>query len=166
MTLLLEPGILDIDAPTGAKVFSSLDGLFHVVNKLSGSQAIAALTFNDETFVDSVTSYLLGDCHPDCTDVIGSVKFTLNSYGAGLAFDRWHSVMGGDILWVIDGHGLTGTSPDPNTNMNQLVKYRFRVENGQVWLDRRAFCSNSSQGTYTVLSHTIEFKLKVGLYTV
>lgn len=165
MSLLVSGGRIQISDVAENKRFDTDDGLFHIISKVSGSVAIAQFTNPDGTNLDSTTSYLLGTCHPDCTDVIGSVKFTLNNNAAGMAFDRWCTVMGGSILWVIDGHGLVGSSPDPNGEISQMVFYSLRVTSGQVYLDRRRLFSKQGQGTYTVLSHTIEYKLKAGLFT-
>lgn len=165
MSLSVAGGRIQISDVAANKRFDTDDGLFHIISTVSGSVAIAQFSNPDGTNLNSTTSYLLGTCHPDCTDVIGSVKFTLNNNDAGMAFDRWSTVMGGSILWVIDGHGLTGSSPDPNGDINQMVFYSLRVEAGEVYLDRRRLFSEAGQGQYTVLSHTIEYKLKVGLFT-
>lgn len=166
MTFVVETGRIEISDPYDRVVFSSFDGLFHTISVVTASVAVPAISFFTNTYVNTTTSWLLGACDPACTDIIGSLKFTLGSPGAGLAFDRWHSIIGGgSVIWVIDGHGLVGTSPDPNNNINQIIVYDLRIDAGNVYLDRRAYCSDLSRGTYTVLGHTIDFYLECGLYS-
>lgn len=164
MSVDIHSGRMVIRNPAGVTLFDSEDGLFHVLSTVNGSVAIPAYVHPGNTNANLTTSYLLGSCNANCTDVLGSVKATLNSYEAGLSFNRWFTVMGGTILWLVDGHALLGT-PDPNINIRQLVTYSLRVSAGQVFLDRRLLISAASQGTYEIRAHTIEFKLKCGLYT-
>lgn len=163
MSLSIANGRMVIENPSGVTLFDSDDGMFHVLSSVSGSVAIPAYAHPGNTNANLTTSYALGACNANSTDVIGSVKFTLNSYEAGMAFNRWHTIMGGTIVWVVDGHGLLGT-PDPNINLRQLVTYSLRVASGQVYLDRRLLISAASQGTYEIKSHTIQYKLKCGRY--
>lgn len=151
--------------PAGVTLFDSDDDLFHVLSTVNGSVAIPAYVHPGNVNVNLTTSYLLGSCNANCTDVLGAVKFTLNTGEAGLAYDRWHTVMGGSILWLIDGHYFVGNSPDPNGGLYQLVVYSLRVSAGNVYLDRRLIITDQSQGTYEIRSHTIQYKLKCGLYT-
>lgn len=152
--------------PLGRTVFDTDDGLFHTIDKLSGSVSIATASVSSATDVNDTNDIDLGPCDPNCTDVIGSIKFTLNNYDAGMAYDRWHSMFGGSsALWVMDGHGLTGSSPDPNNGILQMVWYSFLIVAGRVILRRRFYVSQSSRGTYSVLSHQIDYKLKMGLFT-
>jgi hypothetical protein len=162
MTFRVQAGAMEITGPSGNRIFHTDDGLFHTISALSGTQAIATFSGGNNTTTDTTKSYLLGSCNTNCTDVAGSVKFTLNNYAAGMAFDRWNSIFGGSVLWVLDGHSLTG-SPG-NSYIGQVVAYSFRVTAGQVFLDRRIYISNQTGGTYTILSHTINYKLKCGLF--
>lgn len=152
--------------PLGRTVFDTDDGLFHTIDKLSGSISVATASVSSGTNVNNTGDVDLGPCDPNCTDVIGSIKFTLNNYDAGMAYDRWHSMFGGSsALWLIDGHNLIGSNPDPNTNILEMVWYSFLIIDGRVILRRRFYVSQNSRGTYSVLSHQIDYKLKMGLFT-
>lgn len=148
----------------GRTIFDTDDGLFHVIGApITGSQPIATYNGGGGVNVNSTTSYPLGTCNAACTDVIGSIKFTLGSYVAGLPFDRWHTMMGGSVLWVMDGQNLSGNSS--NGNITVMVWYSLRVTSGTVYLDRRIYFSQNCKPSYQILSHTIEYKLKAGLFT-
>jgi hypothetical protein len=163
---LLQSGSLTISGSDGLTRFNSNDGLFHVVNSISGSVNILPLTFSDGTNYNLTNDTFVGNCNTACTDIVGSVKFTLGDQVGGFPFDRWQTMMGGSCaVWLMDGHGSVGLNPDPNINVNQFVFYYFFISNGGVYLRRRAYNSKSSQGTYTVKAHTIAYKLKCGLYT-
>jgi hypothetical protein len=164
MSVDVHSGRMTIKNTSGVTLFDSDDGMFHVLSAVSGSVSIPAYVHPGNVNANVSDSYLLGSCNANCTDAIGAVKFTLNTGAAGLAYDRWHTIMGGSIMWLIDGHGLLGT-PDPNINLRQLVTYSLRVAAGKVYLDRRLLISAASQGTYEIRAHTLEFKLKCGLYT-
>lgn len=164
MSVDIRSGQMVIKNTSGVTLFDSDDGMFHVLSTINGSVAIPAYVHPGNTNANVSTSHLIGSCNANCTDVLGSVRATLNSYEAGLSFNRWFTIMGGSILWLVDGHGLLGT-PDPNINLRQLVTYSLRVAAGNVYLDRRLLISAASQGTYEIRSHTIKFKLKCGLYT-
>lgn len=148
----------------GRTIFDTDDGLFHVIGSpIVGSQAIATYNGGGGVNIDATDSYTLGTCNAACTDVIGSIKFTLGSYVAGLPFDRWHTMMGGSVLWVMDGQNLSGNSN--NINITVMVWYSLRVTSGTVYLDRRIYFSQNCMPSYQILSHTIEYKLKAGLFT-
>lgn len=161
----LGDGKIQIIGQDGLKKFDTDDGLFHVINTYSGSVGVSTYSFPDGADINATDDYLIGACHSACTDVIGSMKFTLASYDAGFPWNRWCSVMGGSALWVMDGHALTGTSPDPNSGICQMMWYQFVIISSNVYLRRRTICSTRSQGIYSVLAHTISWKLKAGLYT-
>ncbi len=164
MSVDIRSGQMVIKNTSGVTLFDSDDGMFHVLSTVNGSVAVPAYVHPGNTNANLSTSFLIGSCNSNCTDVLGSVRATLNSYDAGLSFNRWFTIMGGSILWLVDGHGLLGT-PDPNINLRQLVTYSLRVAAGKVYLDRRLLISAASQGTYEIRAHTLEFKLKCGLYT-
>lgn len=165
MSVDVHSGRMTIKNASGVTLFDSDDGMFHVLSAVSGSVSIPAYVHPGNVNANVSNSYLLGSCNANCTDAIGAVKFTLNTGAAGLAYDRWHTIMGGSIMWLIDGHYFVGNSPDPNGGIYQLVVYSLRVSAGKVYLDRRLAISDQSQGVYEVRSHTIKFKLKCGLYT-
>lgn len=158
-------GKMQVIGTDGLKRFDTDDGLFHVINTFSGSINVPSLVFSDGTNYNLTTDWTIGACHAECTDVLGSIKFTLASYAAGMAYNRWHSMMGGCAVWLQDGHSLTGSSPDRNGRCYQHVMYYFVIESAVVKLRRRALNNKTSQGTYVVSSHTISYKLKAGLFT-
>lgn len=163
MTFKVQGGKLTITSPSGETRLDTDDGLFHVIGSpVNGSVAVVQLNLGNGIDVNSTTSYTLGSCDANCTDAIGSIKFTLNNYVAGLPFDRWHTMMGGSVLWVMDGQNTSGNSN--NLNITVMVWYSLRVSGGVVYLDRRAYSSQNCRPTYSILSHTIEYKLKCGVW--
>lgn len=160
--LLISSGRISVKDTDGSTRFDTDDGLFHVIDSVSGSKPIAQFNGGNENTTNQTDSFALGTCHADCTDVVGAIKFTLNNYAAGMAFDRWHTMMGGSALWVMDGQ--TGASSD-NSGTTVLVTYSLRVASGVVYLDRYIFISSDVSVSYSILSHTITYKLKAGLFT-
>ena len=154
---------MQITGPGGATRFDSDDALFHVISPVTGSINIAAYSNPDSTNLDLTTSYTLGTCNSLCTDVIGSVKF-YNTTAQGLPNNQWTTFMGGTLVWVIDGHNTTGSSPDPNLGLRQMCLYTLRIASGTVYLDRRLLFSNNGQGVYTILAHDIQYNLKCGVW--
>lgn len=163
MTFHLGGGKITITGSDGLTRLDTDDALFHTITPVSGTLNVAAYSNPDSTNANVTTSYTLGTCDALCTDVIGAVYFT-NTTAQGLPNDRWTTFMGGTLLWMIDGHGTTGGSPDPNINMNQAVMYSLRVTSGTVYLDRRMMFSKEGQGIYTILAHDIQYKLKCGVW--
>lgn len=159
-------GRIQIKDTDGAVRFDTYDKLFHITDAVSGSLSISALVGGSDTVIDTTTSFNLGSCNSSCTHVVGALKFTLNSYAAGMAFDRWHTFLGGAAMWVLDGEpGFAGGLGDNDDGRaSQLVYYSLRVTSGVVWLDRRAVIADTDF-SYTVLSHSISYKLKTGLFT-
>lgn len=165
MSLLIQSGSGIITGADGETRLNTDDAFFHPLSHVSGEQAITSFTNPDDTERHTVNSYELGSCHASANDILGSVKFTLANYAAGMAFDRWHTIMGmGAILWVIDGHNLIGSSPDPNGNLKQMVFYEFRLAGGKLYLDRHLHFSRDGQGSYTVIGHTIKYKIDCGIW--
>lgn len=165
MSFLAQNGRISID-DGGIIRLDTDEGLFHTINVASGSYAVPQITVTTGN-IDWLDSWLIGTCHADCTDVIGAVKFTLNNYAAGMAFDRWHTIMGGSIMWLMDGENGQQSNVGWNTvPIRQFVTYTFRVASGNIYLDRRAALNAMpTGGTYSVLSHTIHWRLEVGLFT-
>jgi len=158
-------GRITASGPGGRSMFDSDDGLFHVLDKVSGAVTIPAVTWGAGSSVNSTTDYVIGTVDPLCTDVVGSIKFTLNNYAAGMAYDRWHTMFGGSsAIWVVDGSNLAGSVSNGNTY--EMCWYSILVQSGQVILRRRLYCSQNMQhSTYSILSHKIDVKLKAGLFT-
>lgn len=174
----LIPGALVIIGDDGLRRFNSDDGLFHVVNNgISGAFAIPTIIIPDGKGINATDVWTIGSCQSGCTDIIGSVKIT--GYGgvivsgpggidssATIFNNVWITMMGGSCLVIYqDGHVFIGSSPDPNQGLNQMIYYYFQIAGTAVQLVRRAWVSSSSQGSMTINSHTLSYKLKAGRYT-
>lgn len=170
MTILAEPGLIVITNPLGQTVINTGDRLLHGTSDglpIAGSVFIPTHQGGDSDGigpgrVDSTTVYDLGAATPGHTQIIGVCKFNLANSAAALAFDRFHLVMGGSIVWNMDGEGgfqdVVGDNFVPPV---QWTDYHFRILNGRVELVRRAFMDDTP-GLYSVLSHTITYKLRSG----
>jgi hypothetical protein len=165
---LLDPdaGRMTIQTPDGRTPFNTDDGLLLNLATFQGQVSIGPLTAGDGAGFNRTDDYNIGNCNPLCRAIVGGMKFTLGDQVGGAPYDRWTIVFGNSsVVWLLDGHGPTGHSPDPNLAWPyQMIYYNFVIEDGVVKLRRRAFCSKSSQGTYTVKSHRITYKLKVGVF--
>jgi hypothetical protein len=154
----------------GIKRLDTRDKLLHGNTwgfPISGTQSISAVTGGgdgDPGRRNLTTVYDLGPAPDGHDTVYGVCKFDLNNDTAGLAFNRYHVVMGGSILWVMDGEIANTSFIGDNSILGQWVDYHFRVLDGRVELVRRLFIWDS-QGTYTVLSHDITYKLRTGVWT-
>lgn len=159
-------GRIVIKDTSGSTRLDTDDGLFHTINQLSGTVAVGSLSGGNGRRVNSTQSTLLGTVNSNCTHVIGALKFTLNNYAAGMAYDRWTTFLGGSAMWVLDGEPGFRDALGDNSRFGatQIVFYSFRITSGQVFLDRRAFIARTPF-TYTVRSHSIDYKLKTGLFT-
>jgi hypothetical protein len=143
--------------------FDSRDKLLHGNTwgfPISGSRAIGALSSPH----NASTIYDLGASPDGHTLVYGACKFNLNNNAAGLAFNRWHAVMGGTIVWVMDGEPGIRDFLGENGLFSQFVGYYFRVNSGRVELVRRAWLKPTPLD-YSVLPHTISYKLRTGMFT-
>lgn len=138
---------------------------------LTGTLNIAAIAggnSNDggpgERNLTTVTN--LGAVPVGHTQLIGSVKFSLFSdSGAGQAFDRWTTIMGGTVVWVMDGEpGFAAAVGDNGSAVTQFVAYSFQISAGQAQLVRRLYLDDTP-GQYTVISHRIDYKLRSGNWT-
>lgn len=166
MSFTLSQGRLIIDKG-GVVRFDSEDKLLHGVSSgfnISGSIAIPALASGNGTFVNSTTTYNLGAVTAGHTQLIGAVMFSLNSNDFGQFPNRWHTIMGGSIVWVMDGEPGTVSSLGNNGLPRQCIIYHFRINGGQAQLVRRAFLDDIPFN-YTVLGHTITYKLRSGNWT-
>lgn len=144
----------------GRHIFNSSDKLFHPISTITGVKAMQAWAAGYSVHVNRTEVFNLGAVNPACTQVIGAMKFTLNNYAAGTAFDRWTMVMGGSILWVLDGEQGDGR----NLGLSQIVTYHFDVAGGQCRLIQRVALDGAIAANYTVRSHSIEYKLRCGVW--
>lgn len=133
---------------------------------INGTIAIPAFNINGVRYNDTIVNDLGAVMHPNHTQVIGAFKFKLNNNAAGFAFDRWHMIMGGNALWLMDGEPGSLSTLGDNTNVGPLqwIDYSFRVSAGRVQMLRRRALQDTAIN-YTVLSHSIEYKLRTGNWT-
>jgi len=163
--LLIDDERLRITGADGGTRFDSDEGLFHPITSVQGALSMGQYTTGNGVSINVSDSFFLGNCHAACTHAIGAMKFTLNNYAAGMAFDRWHTIMGGSAIWVLDGEAGFQTVVGSNQpNARQFVAYSFRVTSGQVYMDRRV-AMGGTPAIYAVLPHQIQYKLKAGLFT-
>ena len=166
MTFRISTGKATLDVG-GVTRFDTDDKLLHGASSglnISGFQDIAALSGGNGTTVDSTTTYDLGAVTSGHTQLIGAVKFNLNNSAAALAFDRWHMVLGGSIVWVMDGEPGFASALGDNSGLRQYVGYHFDISAGRARLVRRALIAGTPF-SYTVLAHRITYKLRSGNWT-
>lgn len=169
MTFDVSNGRMLIDKG-GVTRLNTDDALLHGTTQglpINGTVAIPSVTGGNSGSPGTVNRtdvYDLGAATSGHTQLIGVCKFTLNNYAAGLAFDRWHLVMGGNILWVMDGESGFGDVLGDNSSLQQWVDYHFRIAAGRVEMVRRLYIDNSPF-SYTVLSHSIQYRLRSGNWT-
>lgn len=166
MTFRIASGKARLDVG-GVTRFDSDDLLLHGASaglSISGFVDIPNLSGGSGTTVNSTTSYDLGAVTAGHTQLIGAVKFNVNNSSVALAFDRWHMVMGGSIIWVMDGDPGFADALGDNSGLRQFVSYHFDISAGRARLVRRAFISNTPL-PYTVIAHRITYKLRSGNWT-
>lgn len=170
MSFYANAGRIRVTDANGVEKLDTDDGLFHVVgNPINGSRDIAAVTASNGTAVSArnrIDTQNIGMCHAACTHIIGAVRFSgAGQWGVG--FSRWTSYMGGDLVWACTAPGLTsGTQGQIQGNITTWVSYRFFCAAGVVKLERRMFLPEPPGSvSLTIKAHTIEFKLKAGLFS-
>jgi len=172
MSLDLSGGRLRIDKD-GITRLNTDDLLLHGAASgfgLSGSVSIPAHTGGNSDDggpgrINITTTWDLGAVPAGHTQIIGACKFDLNNDAAALAFDRWHTVMGGTIVWVMDGEpAFAGALGDNGASVKQYCAYEFRISGGQAQLVRRLFIADTPNA-YTILAHEITYKLRSGNWT-
>ena len=169
MTIRIAGGQFIVTKPSGGgTLFNVDDKLLHITNTLNGTISIPAKSLGGGSrgvgFVNETTYYDLGPVNPFATQVIGAVKFIVTTGSAGLAYNRWHMLMGGTVVWVMDGTPSTtklGGSTN-NSFVSQMVTYHFEIAVGQARMVRR-FVGNTAFG-YSVRAHDIEYKLRCGAW--
>lgn len=166
MTLDISNGRLLIEK-SGITRLNTDDALLHGTSQglpITGTINIEAIGTNNDSRVNLTTVYDLGPVTSGHTQLIGAVKFTLASYAAGLAYNRWHMVMGGSIVWVMDGEAGFQSAAGNNGNINQWIDYHFRIKAGRAEMVRRAYMG-STPASVTILGHSITYKLRSGNWT-
>lgn len=160
MSLHLGAGRLVIDQD-GRTVFDTDDRLYHnITTGLVGSYTAPQRSVSNWNTINLDNNYLIGSCNPFCTHVAGSVRFTGQVHA--IPADIWFAYEGGDLFWTIDTH--TGIqSPTWAQFPTGIVKYRFFVSGGNVYLNERVFFASSV--TLTVPTHSVFWKLKAGRFT-
>jgi hypothetical protein len=168
MTIRVKNGEFIVTRPSGGgTLFNVDDKLLHITNVVQGSQLIPQLAGGNSggtSFpVDQTDYYDLGPVNAAATQIIGAVKFVLTGSGNGVAYNRWHMVMGGTIVWVMDGApSLTDAGRLSNEGLSQYVAYHFEISAGRARMVRRAAINTAF--FYVVQAHTIEYKLRAGVW--
>lgn len=174
-SLLLDENGLVIIGSDAKTRFDANDGLFHVVDKVSKTVSFPAFNVFDGDGVNRTDDVIIGTCHPACTDVIGSVKFSTSSIvwsgaggvvgSTGIPSGVYHTIVGGSPLVLYqDGHGPL-TTANPNLGLYQMMWFYVYISAGVVKMRRRAWVSSSSQGSMSVNSITATCWLKTSLFT-
>jgi hypothetical protein len=122
-----------IEADGARPVFDTDDKLLHgAASGLPISGSIAIGSISTDATVNTTTNYDLGAVTSGHTQLIGACKFDLNNDGAGIAFNRWHTVMGGSILWLLDGEPGFSSAIGDNGGPRQMVTYWFDIASGRA----------------------------------
>lgn len=173
--LLLDANGLVIIGADAKTRFNANDGLFHVADQLSKVISFPAFNVGDGAGANRTDDVIVGTCHPACTDIIGSVKFSASSIvwsgaggivgSTGIPSGVYHTIVGGSPLVIYqDGHG-PNTTANPNLGLYQMFWFYVFISAGVVKMRRRAWVSSSSQGSMSVGSMTATCKFKTSLFT-
>ncbi len=164
MTLRISDGRLRI-TDGSRTVFDTDDRMLHVLASISGQTSSFAYLGGDGVGYDLNDTVTLGTVPAACTQVIGAVKFDLSSnYPAGFRFDRWHMVMGGTMLWVMDGEPGFQGQLGSNFGCSQYCAYHFSVSGGVVRLHRRVVIDRTPF-QYVIRPHRLIYKLRCGAWS-
>lgn len=164
MTLRVSNGRLVI-TDSNDTVLDTNDKMLHILDSLSGSVGPYQYIGGNDVGLDINNTVSLGSVPAACTQVIGAVKITSSAGGVvGLRFDRWHMVMGGSILWLMDGEPGFADRLGSNFGCAQFCSYHFSVSGGVVRLHRRVVIDRTPF-EYQIRSHSIQYKLRVGAWT-
>lgn len=161
MSLHLRAGRLTIDQG-GRTVFDSDDNLYHnITTDISGVYNAPGRSVSNQGIINIDNNYAIGACNRFCTHVCGSVQFTGNDRFT-LPTNIWFAYEGGDLFWTVDYH--TGVqSPAFAIDPTGIVKYRFFISSGQVYLNERVFFTSGVN--IVIPGHSIVWKLKAGRFT-
>lgn len=170
MTFDARAGRVLITDSSGATKFDSSGSLFHVTDTISGSISLPQVVSDRDAKQAIVKSHNLGSCLDAATHIIGSFKLTgggggtvvLTSAGDGVALpsNGWFCA-GGTYMHLISPYDTTtGGSNDAQRHM---VHYTFRCLGGVVYLDQVTRVNNTAN--FFVGAHTINYRLKAGLFT-
>lgn len=162
MSLHLGAGRLTIDQD-GRTVFNSEDKLYHDITKtgLTGSyNAPGRTTSGSSNWVNVNTNHQIGSCNAFCTHVTGSIR--LRTFAQLFPTDVWFAYEGGDVFVILDYHSGIQSVGYVDT-IQGLVKYRFFVSDGSVYMNERVVMHSSA--TKEFRAHIIDWKLKAGRFT-
>lgn len=165
MTVTIDNGRM-IVTKNGETRLDTNEKFFHITNSFDGSITIPSVVNASPDFLLQTTNYDIGPVSQNATQVVGGVRFRLNSYGAGMAFDRWHSIWGGTIVWVMDGEPPLRSDAGSNAGFQQGVFYHFEIAAGRCRMVRTLYLAPlpTRITDYFVGSHTIDYKLKAGAW--
>lgn len=147
----------------GVKRFDSADAMFHITNSYTGAIDIDAVGLG-RAVVDRTDYFDIGAANAFASQIVGAVKFTLNNNNAGMAYDRWHSMFGGSICWLMDGEPDISDRRGSNYGFGQGVFYHFDISGGRARLVRRLVFAGVGSASYTILSHRINYQLRAGVW--
>lgn len=161
MSVYANAGRILITDASGLVKLDTNDAMLHIVPPaLAGTINIplVRLTGSDADIND--TQYWdIGPCHLACTDVIGAVRLS-SSAPAAIGFNRWTSYPGGDLVWAF------GAPSGAFRGAQSFISYRFYASGGRVWMAQRRWLLAGIGTTWVdYLAHSIEFRLKAGLYS-
>lgn len=169
MSIRIADGQFIVTKPSGGgTLFNIDDKLLHITDtNISGSKSIGSISGGAASSggpgpVKGTDYYDLGAVNPFATQLIGAVKFVLTGPGDGLAYNRWHTVMGGSVVWVMDGPGLTSRGRTSNGGPLCMVTYHFEIASNRARMVRN--WAISSGYLYVVQPHVIEYKLRAGAW--
>lgn len=133
---------------------------------IQGALSFGVLSSNSNSPVNIETAYNLGAVNGFHTTLFGAVKLTYTGAGVGVgaAFDRWTTVMGGTIVYVMDGEPGFQAAAGDNAGPYQYLGYSFRISGGQAQCVQRCFL-RATPATVNIGAHTLTFKLRSGNFT-
>lgn len=165
MSFFASAGRIRVTDASGVEKLDTDDDLFHIVgSQITGSISFPQVGLSDGGTLNDTTNYNLGSCHEACTHVIGAVQFD-GSTGGAIGFDRWTTYMGGTLVWVLNGEPKLQNGQFA-TVIKDYVGYRFYATGGLVRMERRRiFLGGASSAVAGLRAHTINYRLKAGLFT-
>lgn len=139
---------------------------FHITDRaIDGFEDIAArLVPETGANVDYVNNHVIGSCNDFATHIVGSFMVSGISASGGVPYNKWFDASG-TYIHVFSSVGAGNPSAD-NVAVAQLVHYTFRCSGGVVYLDEAVHGIPVGTGVTVIIpAHTINFRLKAGLFT-
>lgn len=155
----------------GVTKLNTNDKLAHnLTTGINATISIASRTATGSTSIAIDTDHFVGSCDAACTEVTGSARITITIPGAGpqnysIPVDQWFSVALGAPMWLLMDGEVGSVHAGRNFSPLQWYLYTLKLVSGSVYLRQRVRLPTVSSGTYQVPAHTVQLKLKAGLYT-